>query len=147
MIEMWQQAGPRPMYDLPGWGGPPWQLLLPPGWRQLQGCSIAEIAAFQWRAANEAVLDALPALKPGAWHAESYADLTADPIGTLTRICAFAGFDRDARFAATVRDGLPMSRSVISAPRREKWRNHESEIEPMTPGMQSVIARLAGLRR
>ncbi|HEX7843567.1 MAG TPA: sulfotransferase [Kofleriaceae bacterium] len=146
MIEMWQQPSSRPMYDLPGWSGPPWQMLLPPGWRGLDGRSVAEIAAFQWRAANEAILDALPALPPGSWHAESYADLTSDPAGTLERICAFAGAPRDARFAEVTGAGLPMSRSVISAPRRDKWRSHEPEIERVIPDVSQVIARLVSVR-
>jgi Sulfotransferase family len=146
MIEMWLQPERRPMYDLPGWNGPPWQLLLPPGWRGLDGKSVAEIAAFQWRAANESILDALPALPAGSWHAESYADLTSDPAGTLERICAFAGVERDARFAEITRTGLPMSRSVISAPRRDKWRSHEAEIERVIPDVSQVIARLVRAR-
>jgi len=146
MIEMWMQSQSRPMYDLPGWAGPPWQLLLPPGWRGLDGRSIAEIAAFQWRAANESILDALPALPAGSWHVESYADLTSDPAGTLDRICAFAGVERDARFAAVTRSGLPMSRSVISAPLRDKWRSREAEIEQVIPDVSHVIARLVRTR-
>jgi hypothetical protein len=145
MIEMWLQPESRPLYDLPDWNGLPWQMLLPRGWRELKGASVAEIAAYQWRAANEAILDALPALPAGSWHAEHYADLTSDPAGTLQRICAFAGLDGDDRFLEVVRTGLPMSRSVISAPRRDKWRIHEAEIERVIPGVSSVVARLARL--
>ena len=44
---------------LPGWDQNPWCLLLPPGWREMNGKSLAEIAAFQWQACNQAIMDDL----------------------------------------------------------------------------------------
>ena len=50
--------------DLPDWDGPPWSLLLTPGWRELSGRPLAEIAARQWAAATSQLLDDLEALPP-----------------------------------------------------------------------------------
>ena len=52
MMEAWKGGGWVTYPRLPGWTGPPWSLLLPPGWQSLNGRSLAEICAYQWAETN-----------------------------------------------------------------------------------------------
>ena len=53
IIEAWevgmQDGSFITFQNLPGWNRKHWCMLLPPGWRELNGNSIAETAAFQWK--------------------------------------------------------------------------------------------------
>ena len=78
-IDAWRSGKFVTYPDLPGWDGPPWSLLLIPGWRELNGKPVEEVAAAQWRAANEHILDDLGKLPRNRWLGVSYAELLADP--------------------------------------------------------------------
>jgi hypothetical protein len=58
MMQAWRAKGWITYRQLPGWPGP-WSLLLPPGYERLQGRPLEEVVAFQWRIANETILDDL----------------------------------------------------------------------------------------
>ena len=107
--------------DLPGWDRPGWCFLLPPGWRECIGRSLFDIAAFQWAASNEAILDALPA---GRSCMVSYESLVDDPQASIASVCEFAGVPVPDNIAAQ----LPLSRTTISRPASDKWRRYEKEI-------------------
>jgi hypothetical protein len=53
MIEAWQSGRFVTYPELPDWRGPPWSLLLVPGWRELAGKPVAEIVAAQWQATTD----------------------------------------------------------------------------------------------
>jgi hypothetical protein len=108
--------------DLPCRPGP-WCFLLPPGWQTLNEAPLAEIAAFQWREANEAILRNLP---PERFISLTYEDFIADPRQALHRLCAFC----DIRMGSALESltDMPLSASTISAPLEGKWRRFESEI-------------------
>ncbi|MCH6575237.1 MAG: sulfotransferase, partial [Bacteroidetes bacterium] len=55
------------------------------------------IAAFQWRATNQQILDDLQELPADQWCAVSYENLLADTEGELRRLCEFAGVPFDSR--------------------------------------------------
>jgi hypothetical protein len=56
IMEAWRSGNFRTYADLDGFTGP-WSLVLPPGWRTLDGRPLEEIAAFQWDSTNRIVLD------------------------------------------------------------------------------------------
>ena len=66
MMQAWRAKGWVTYRQLPGWPGP-WSLLLPPGYERLQGRPLEEIVAFQWRVANETILDDLADLPRERW--------------------------------------------------------------------------------
>jgi uncharacterized protein (TIGR03032 family) len=80
---------------LPGWPGPPWSLLLVPGWRELAGRPLPEIVAGQWTAAAGTVLDDLERLPPARWAVTDYALLLDEPRAELERLCGFLGLEYD----------------------------------------------------
>jgi hypothetical protein len=82
--------------DLPGWDREVWCLLLPSGWRSMRGKSLAQIAAFQWQAANNTILNDLETLPSDRWITVRYSELVNDTAGTIRRCCDFAGLEVDS---------------------------------------------------
>lgn len=130
--------------DLPGWDRPTWCFLLPPGWRALAGKPLAEIAAFQWAAANEMIVERLAGLPPERWTVLSYEALVGRPAESLRRVAAFAGLDAGDDGEPVT---LPVSRTALTPPHPDKWRQHEQAIRPLLPRLDETAARIASLER
>ena len=143
MMEAWRAKGWVTYRQLPGWPGP-WSLLLPPGYERLQGRPLEEIVAFQWRVANETILDDLAELPRGRWTTVRYEDLLRDPRSTITRLLDFGGLSMDPRLEEYLSKPLPKSRYTQTAPDPEKWRKNAAEIERVLPTVSAVSARLSG---
>jgi hypothetical protein len=126
---------------LPGWNGP-WSLLLPPGYEQLRDRPLEEVVAFQWRAANETILDDLGQLPRERWIAVRYEDLVRDPRGEIAKLLDFAGLSMDPRLEEYLSRPLPLSRHTQTRPDPDKWRKNEAEVERMLPSLVTVSARL-----
>ena len=127
---------------LPDWSRGDWCFLLPPGWRALDGAPVEQIAAFQWRKANEAILAGLKSLPPDRAMAVDYAQLITQPEHALSRAAKFMGIEADP--ALQLGQGeLPLSASTVSAPVAGKWRARASAIEPLLPELAALEATLA----
>jgi len=137
MIEAWQSGRFVTYPELPGWRGPPWSLLLVPGWRELAGKPVAEIVAAQWQATTDLLLDDLAALPADRVTVARYDALLTDPQAEISRLCAATGLQWDQ----SLRGALPPSQHTLSAPAPDKWRKHEREIEAVLPGLAETIAR------
>ncbi|RLA30089.1 MAG: zinc chelation protein SecC [Gammaproteobacteria bacterium] len=143
LIEAWtlglQSGRFKTFQELPDWDRPGWCFLLPPGWREMRGKSLAEIAAFQWSASNRIIIEELASLPVDRWTSVTYEALVADPQMVLTDICRFAKIDPGQLH---VRSGeLLLSRTTITPPSADKWRKYETEIERLYPSL-AVSARL-----
>ncbi|MFJ9825130.1 sulfotransferase [Streptomyces sp. NPDC101160] len=117
MVRAWTHPGFVNIPDLPGWPHRAWHLLLPPGWRGWAGEDLARIAARQWAAAVEAILDARDLWPAGRWVDVDYAELRGAPARTLRWLESVLGLPAGAQG----RD-LPLSATTISPPRPGKWR-------------------------
>jgi hypothetical protein len=146
IIEAWRSGNWTTYPKLDGWDGPPWSLLLPPGWRELDGKPLAEIAAHQWRATNEIMLDDLQRLPASRWTTIDYADLIRDPAGAMRGLCSFAGIRFDDALATRTGAPLPVARHTLTAPRAGKWEAHRAGIVGVLPKIQPTWDRLRGLR-
>ncbi|HEB78706.1 MAG TPA: sulfotransferase [Methylothermaceae bacterium] len=114
--------------DLPGWDRRAWCLLLPPGWQQMNGRSIAEIAAFQWKCANESIMDFLDSLPAKRYRVLSYEAFLEEP-GTITDdILRFMGLRPDPQLHEKLSRPLPPSSTTVTPPAADKWKRHEQEI-------------------
>ncbi|MGI9237154.1 MAG: sulfotransferase family protein [Woeseiaceae bacterium] len=127
--------------DLPGWDRSGWCFLLAPDWQSMIGKSLAEIAAFQWAAANEIVLRDLSRLDRDRWLPVSYANLVTDPHTVLREICAFSGIKPPAANDSNI--GLPLSRTTLTPPDPEKWRKHEAAINAILPVLERTERTIA----
>jgi len=100
MIEAWRSGEYVTYPSLRGWPGPPWSLLLVPGWRDLAGRPLAEIAATQWATTTRVLLDDLEQLPPERWCVADFAALVSDGEGQLRRLAEFLGLEWQANGAA-----------------------------------------------
>lgn len=147
IIRAWQSGRWKTYSGLPGFSRP-WSLLLPPGWPDYENRSLADIAAFQWIAANQYALDDLSALEPDRWMSISYSELLRAPLGAVQRIFQFAELKQpDAALVERLAKPLPLSRQTLTAPSAEKWRDLETEILEVLPAVLPVWERLRNLDR
>lgn len=130
--------------DLPGWDREAWCFLLPPGWRELVGKSLHEIAAFQWAATNDAIVSELQKLPRHQWHELSYAQLLDSPQEALNGVANFAGL-ASAQSGINVPE-MAISATAITAPDPEKWRVHEEKINALYSTLRHTIGRIEELR-
>ena len=93
MAEAWESGDYATYPGLPDWPGPPWSLLLIPGWRELAGAPIAEIVATQWVTATRILLADLEQLAPERWCVADFARLASEPFAELERVAAFLGLE------------------------------------------------------
>lgn len=124
MLDAWRSGRFITYPNLPGWEGPPWSLLLVPGWRKLSGRSLSEIVARQWATTVDSLLDDLAALPSDRWCVASYDRLVSEPDVEMRRLCAFLGLSWDLELAAP----LPHSRHTLDSPHPEKWQRNADEV-------------------
>lgn len=142
IIDAWRAGGWITYPQLPGWSGPPWSLLLPPGWREMNGRPLGEIAAWQWSETNRIVMEDLEALPSDRRHVVRYADFVADPGRVARDIAAFADIEFDPALLERVGAPLPPSRYTLEPPRPDKWKKNAAEIEPLLSGLEPLRERL-----
>lgn len=145
IMEAWRSGQWRTYPKLEGFEGP-WSMLLPPGWRAMNGRPLEEIAAWQWRETNTRILDDLEILSPGRWMAMRYAELVQDAAGAVGKVCEFLGMAIDPALARRLAEPLPQSRYTLTAPSADKWRANEAEIAKVLPSVQTTWSRLRSLR-
>ncbi len=145
MMEGWRSRRFIAYRNLPGWPFKEWSFLLPPGWSSLQNCSLVEIAAYQWKAANSYILDDLKTLPKFSWHLVRYSDLISKPKQTISQIRHFAMLQWDQRVEQVVSQSLPISQMTLSTPSPDKWRKNEMEIAAVLPDLEPIVNILAKL--
>jgi len=138
ILEAWRSRKFVTYPEVPGWNGP-WSLLLFPGWQELVGRPLNEVAAAQWNTTNQILLEDLHRIPRSRWCLTTYADLLRDPQGTMEMLCRFA----DLEWTDDLREQtLPPSRHTLTAPAAGKWRRNAAEIEPVLPALQETVAWL-----
>lgn len=132
MGQAWQSGAFRTYSDLPGWSGPPWSLLLVPGWEELTGLPLPEIVARQWAITTEHLLADLARLDPDRLSVVDYGEFLASPQRQVESLARKLGLAWDRRLGRQ----LPLSKTTVSAPRPDKWR----AIEPLLPKLWPIVA-------
>lgn len=145
IMEAWRSNRWVTYRELEGWDGP-WSMLLPPGWREMRGWPLEEVAAFQWRTANRIIAEDLTALGAGRSIMVSYEEFLRDPAAEVRRICDFAGWQFDEALRQRVAGPLPLSRYTQTQPQPDKWRKNESAIERVMPSLEETWTRLRELQ-
>ena len=137
MLDAWHSGRFVTYPALPGWAGPPWSLLLVPGWQHLEGRSLPEIVALQWAASVEIVLQDLEKLPPDRWCVASYSKLIDEPQVEIERLCRFLGLDWDR----PIESPLPLSRYTLGAPDPDKWKHNAEALEIAMPLVEKTAAK------
>jgi hypothetical protein len=104
----------------------------------LIGKPIAEIAAAQWIAANEFIVEDLAKLPREDWDFIRYEDLIKNPASEIARICRFGGLEMDDRLLQRVASPLPLSRTTKTPPSPDKWRRYETELNEILPSTRKT---------
>jgi hypothetical protein len=141
IMEAWRSGNWKTYNGLEGFDGP-WSLLLPQGFKELNGRPLEEIAAYQWESTNRTVLDDLSVLPSSRWMAMSYDDLTTNTEAAIKAACRFAQFEFDSAIANVVSRPLPASRYTQTTPAQDKWRLNEEAIARVLPTIQITWRRL-----
>ena len=145
LYRAWQIPGQYETYPLPpgyrivGYSGAAWSFVLQPGWERLDGRTLVEVCADQWRACNEACMRDLGKIDGASSLRVRYEDLVAHPHDTLRRIAGWADLDPVPfdRFGA----GLPVIQSATK-PDPEKWLTLRQEIGSVLEQVQEVASAL-----
>ncbi len=145
IIEAWRSGDWQTYRELDGFEGP-WSMVLPPGWRALNGRPLEEIAAFQWDSTNRIVREDLALLPSDRWTAVEYSELIRAPQATVERLCGFLGIDVDPALRARIEAPLPPARYTLTPPAADKWRMNAALIERVLPRVASTWERLQALR-
>ena len=141
MIEGWRSGGFRTYPHLPGWRGLAWSFLLIPGWRDLVGAPLEEIAAAQWAVTTRILLDDLAALPRERWVSVSYESFVAAPQEAILQLAG----DLDLAWDRVLGAELPLSRHTLSPPDADKWRKHAAVLEPVLARVAQENARACAL--
>ncbi|HBF47291.1 MAG TPA: zinc chelation protein SecC [Shewanella frigidimarina] len=128
--------------NLPGWDKRNWSLLLPEKWQQLNRQPLQSIAAFQWQAANEAIMDSLQKIDSNRWCMVSYDQLIADPAKTVKQLCQFTDTDFDPALAQLCSKPLAHSRYTISTPKPNKWLENYHDIAKIWPSASTTLNKI-----
>jgi hypothetical protein len=137
MMEAWQSGAFRTYPSLPGWPDGTWSLLLVPGWQQLKTMQLPQVVANQWAITTEILLDDLERLGEGRVQAIDYGTFLDSPQSEMERIAAGLGLGWDQK----LRDTLPLSKTTVSKPDRQKWRRLEHVIQSVWPIVEKADAR------
>lgn len=125
-------------FVIKGYEGGHWSFGLPPDWERLDGCTLMEICAYQWRVYNEFCHRDLPT-DPDRVLEVRYEELSDRPGPVLRQLADWAGIDPRplARFNAK----LPIV-NTRTKPSPDKWRRFEDEINPVLPQVADESIRL-----
>jgi hypothetical protein len=121
-----------------------WCFFLADGWRDYLDAPVEEVAAFQYHAINQAILDARAGIPAGQWVEVFYEDFLRDPVAAFRRVFEGCGLAFDARLEAHCADVLGTPYNAFSEIRLDKWqggRNRE-RIERVLPRVSEVAARM-----
>lgn len=146
IVEAWQHSNFIAIPDLPGWLRKHWSLLLPENWRHYNSASLTEVAAFQWGAANRAIIHELEGIPKDQWTTISYENLIAAPVVEISRLCEFIDVNPGPHLAKVLEQPLPLSATTISPPSPIKWKSNK-EFDPLlVKGLQPLAGRMRSLR-
>jgi hypothetical protein len=115
--------------DLPEWQAANWSLLLPEGWREYRGKPLEQIAAFQWSACNRKIITDLTTFPEEDYMTLSYESLLANTGHEMERVCKFMRVPFGPKMRSFAVSGFPHSKYALSAPSKDKWLRHESEVQ------------------
>ncbi len=145
ILAAWSHPGFTSILDLPGWSHQRWCFLLPEGWRTLDGAPLSDVAAYQWRRANEQALDDLMSIPEDCWTSLGYEELTTGPARAVRRVCDDLQLEVGPRLAARLSRPLPLSATTTTPPSPVKWRSNPDLLASSLRGLGHVAGRLRAL--
>ena len=118
-----------PGFAIEDYAGSSWCFGLPPGWEELDGSTVMEICAHQWRLYNEYCERDLPRDDSRVLQVR-YEEMASDPGPVLRQVAAFA--DLDPQPLERYSEKLPVV-NTWTKPSSDKWRRVETQIAQVLP--------------
>jgi len=125
-------------FSIEGYNGTHWCFGLPPEWETMNGCTVMEICAHQWRLYNEYCQKDLPT-DPDRVIEVRYEETVASPGPVLEKLASWAGID--PRPLERYSEKLPVV-NTWSKPSSDKWKRVEQEITEVLPLVAAESERL-----
>jgi len=121
-----------------------WCFFLADGWRNYVNAPVEDVAAFQYAAINQAILDARAGMPAGQWVEVFYEDFLRDPVATFRQVFEGCGLAFDARLQAHCAEVLDIPYNAFSEIRLDKWKDgrNREKIERVLPQVADVAARM-----
>lgn len=127
LVHAWRSGRFASEPGLPGWWGEPWSFPLVPGWPDLAGKPLHEVAAVQWLTIDALVRDDLADIDPARVATVAFEDLLADPAAEIARLASELGAEWSAELPDDVPDALPLSPLTVTRPNDTKWQRDAQE--------------------
>lgn len=110
-----------------------WCFFLSDGWRQYLKAPVEEVAAFQYRAMNEAIMAAKATVPAGNWVEVFYEDLVRDPVAGFRAVFQSCQLQFDAQMEELCRNVLETPYDAFGEIRLDKWKDgrNREKIERM----------------
>ena len=121
-----------------------WCFFLSAGWRDYLNASVEAVAAFQYHAINQAILDAKAGVPRNQWVEVFYEDFLRDPVAAFRLVFAGCGLNFDARLQTHCANVLDIPYNAFSEIRLDKWRDgrNREKIERVLPRVDAVAKRM-----
>ena len=121
-----------------------WCFFLADGWREYLNAPVEDVAAFQYTAINQAILDAKANVPAGQWVDVYYEDFLRDPVATFRHVFEGCGLRFDARLQAHCAEVLDIPYNAFSEIRLDKWKDgrNKDKIERVLPKVADVAKRM-----
>lgn len=121
-----------------------WCFFLADGWRDYLDASIEDVCAFQYRAINQAILDAQAQIPAAQWSDVFYEDLVRDPVAGFRRLFEEAGLNFGADLHDHCAQVLATPYNAFSEIRLDKWKDgrNREKIERALPQVAEVAERM-----
>jgi len=121
-----------------------WCFFLAEGWRDYLNASVEEVSAFQYRAINQAILDAKAGIPDGQWSDIYYEDLVRNPVAGFRRLFQEAGLSFSPDIHDHCANVLAKPYNAFSEIRLDKWKDgrNREKIERVLPEVRAVAQRM-----
>jgi len=121
-----------------------WCFFLADGWREYVNAPVEDVAAFQYAAINQAILDAKASVPAGQWVDVFYEDFLRDPVAAFRHVFEGCGLTFDARLQAHCAEVLDIPYNAFSEIRLDKWKDgrNREKIERVLPQVVDVAKRM-----
>jgi len=130
--------------DIEGGKNKRWCFFLAKGWKRYTKANIEEVCAFQYRAINEAILDAKESVSKEQWHEISYETLINNPLEEFEKIFIACNIPFDNHLKQHCKEVLLKPYNTFSEIRIDKWKDgvNQAKIEKVLPSLNELVKRM-----
>ena len=121
-----------------------WCFFLSDGWRQYLNASVEDVAAFQYAAVNQAILDAKTAVPAAQWVEVFYEDFLRAPVATFRQIFNACDLHFGTPLEQHCAEVLDIPYNAFSEIRLDKWKDgrNREKVARVLPQVAAVAARM-----